>query len=359
MLDAQVAVGTASRTERSAHRFWYRLVETFFRRWPFYLAPVVLMGALGFSLSSSTVPTYMATGTLSASSNPLVTEQTVRGTALNNYESPASGTARVINEQLRTDAFVEAVAERAGVTGALESGIVTLDDMRASVWAAPNGDTLLKVNSQWSDPETSLRLADATISSYLDYVLQTVASDSSAAQEYYTEIMQDSLANADAAQVELDSYLSTLPPVADGDERPIEQQLKIQRLNNALDTAEAQVASAQDAIQTAEVTLKQAQSKAGEVLRVVDAPKLPTLPESTAMTKIMKIITFLVLGTLIAAGALVGATLLDQSVRSADDIVLATGHTVVATVPLIKKLRSPNRKPGSGKPKRSRAPAPA
>src|SRR4051812_34926348 len=98
----------------SGRRFAYRLTENFFRRWPLYLIPLILLIAFGMMKAKDTVPMYSTSGTLSVGSNPLLAGVTPAKSNDGFYwESAADTTARQINEQLSTDQFIDGVATEA------------------------------------------------------------------------------------------------------------------------------------------------------------------------------------------------------------------------------------------------------
>ena len=140
-----------------------RLVDQFFRRWIWYVIPVVLLSAVGVRAAGNVAEPYEASGTLSASANPLVETPEVRGTSIGAFEPPAAGITRLINEQLRSDAFVEIVADGAGLRAALQSGEITPDLIRRQVGASAEGENLLSVQASWSDPDRPNRLERSSV----------------------------------------------------------------------------------------------------------------------------------------------------------------------------------------------------
>ncbi|MEQ9163429.1 MAG: hypothetical protein RLN74_12005, partial [Ilumatobacter fluminis] len=157
----EAPAGEAHAPQSSA--FWWRLTDNLFRRLVWFLLPVLLLTGLGIYRAATTTDLYRSSGTLSASSNPLLPEQEVSGVSAQFLESPASANARIINERIRTDSFIVGVAERAGLGDALENGIVQIDVLRNNVWASADGDSILNVNATWDDGQTSFQLAVATI----------------------------------------------------------------------------------------------------------------------------------------------------------------------------------------------------
>src|SRR5690349_4301685 len=170
------------RPETRGHAFWWRLTDNLFRRLGWFILPVLVMSLIGFQQTRHTVNLYSANATLSASTNPLLPAPTIGGATPQWWETPAQATARIINEQMGTDAFVKAVAKTAGLGDAVDAGYLGLGVIRANVWAATKGDVTLSVNSQWVDAHTAYNLVGAVITEYQNYLTQTISSDSSAAE---------------------------------------------------------------------------------------------------------------------------------------------------------------------------------
>jgi uncharacterized protein involved in exopolysaccharide biosynthesis len=88
-----------------------RLLETFFRRWYFYLVPFVAIIGLGFSNVSSTPTEYASAGSITTSNASLLSELTEVGTGTPfTFETAASLTSRKISSLMGTDAFARKVA---------------------------------------------------------------------------------------------------------------------------------------------------------------------------------------------------------------------------------------------------------
>ena len=342
------------RIDRS-RAFWLRLTDRVFRHPLRFLLPIVLLAAVGVFQAQQSPETYLSEGVLSAASNPLVSDTEIRGTSLQAFESPAEGTSRIVNEQLRTAAFTISIIERAGLGEALELGLITLDTVRENVWTEPDGNSLLKVNARWADPRTSFQLVTATIDSYFEYLKETVASDGSEAEQYFTELRDEAQADLDAAQRELSTLIDGLPAIADGEDRPIEVEIQVDALTDRVTRAEEQLASAQENIDGARLAVFQSQSEAGRSLLVIDAPTQPTLPESTLRDTIKTMGMFIVLGFVLAAILLVVTTMLDQSVSTTADLASIDGLNLIAMVPPIgadhrRSRRSRSRPPNDAEP---------
>ena len=328
-----------------SRRFWLHLLDNLFRRWPLFVLPVVLMGVLGASVANGTVALYSSSATLDASENPLLGELDLRGTdTAGKRLTPAQATARFVEEQLRTDVYATSVAGASGLGPALEAGLISTGSIRRNVSAAPNGDSIMVIKATWADPLTAESLAQAAIDTYRAYIVETVANDSVAAVDFYTELQEQASEEVAAAQMTLEDYIDALPLLAEGVARPIEQELTIGRLNNALDRADAKVGAAETEIESARLQLAQARSEAGQSVRVIDPPSRPFAPGSRTSTMAGIMLAFGALGLLISGTALVLTTALDRSVRFAADMSAATGSALVATVPELKALRRRGKK---------------
>ncbi len=320
----------------AAPAFWWRLTDNFFRRIIWLFLPVALFTVLGLYQASRTLELYQSTGVLSASSNPLVPTPQIGNSAPQWYETPAGAASRTINEQLRTDAFIESVAERAGLGEAVASGLVSLEVIRSSLWSYADGTSLVFVNASWADPQTTYGLADATIVSYQEFLADTVASQSSTAEAFYREQLSEYQLQVDAAQGDLDAFIDEVPESDDGSPRSVAVELQFSRLTDALTSAEAKVAAAEGQIEAAQLAVTQSKSEAGRSLTVIDDPKVPTTPQSTLMTRAMTVLSFILLGVVIVLGALLVGTVLDQSVASTSDLLAIDGVAFVAAVPVLK-----------------------
>lgn len=348
---------TSEQRSSAAAAFWWRLTDNVFRRWFLFLLPVVVFAGLGVFQSTKTLEVYRSSGRLSVTSNPLVPDAVVSGAPAQFWETPGDVTSRTLNEQLRTDSFIEEIAERSGLTEAVTTGLLELEIIRANVWTSVNGGTLVSVNATWADPATSLALVEATIAGYQDYIAQAVASESREAVDFYTEQLVDLEADVTAADTALREFVATLPDLESGETLPFLQQTELDRLSTDLKTAEDKVTATEDEIDRAKLNVRTAQSDAGRSLTVVDAPTLPSAPESTIIDRIVTIISYTVLGLAVAVAALLVSTVLDQSVVSHRDLATISGVAFVATVPLVRTMRS---QAGGGKTsgRRSRRSAP-
>ena len=336
--DEFIVTSRSDGSQTSGRRFWYRMAESFFRRWPLYVLPLLLLIGVGVLQASRVTAQYRSVGVLNVASNPLLSDVSPLGsTGATGFETPSAATTRMINELLRTEVFVRSVAEHAGLKGALDSNLVTIEQIRARVGASSTGTRLLAVSASWTDATTAAQLVISTIDQYTDHVLQVEIKNSSEAETFYTNLANGySKALADA-QDALQKYVVANPTPKIG-ERPAEQTLAMQTMGGVITQAQTQLTNAENKIEEARLSTQQARSQTGDSLQLVDPPEVPTAPESVHRRQAMAVAVYLFLGVFIVVAMLFLSSLLDRAVRSADDVDVATGLAVVATVPSIAAL---------------------
>lgn len=323
--------GGDARSRKPASRaFWWKLTDNAFRRLPWLLLPVIVLGGIGFVQAGRTLDLYESNGVLSATSNPLIPETDVASTGQSYWETTAEATSRTINERLSTDAFMEEVAIGAGLEQDLETGVVELDIVRSSVWSYADGTSLVQIRASWDDPQIAFALADSTITTYQQFIADTVASDSSEAIDFYTTQLEDYQLEVQRAEDNLVEYVDGIPGTRDP---TLAESLQIERLTDAVRVAEDKVAATEDEIERARLTAAQARSEAGRALTVIDPPQVPTSPESTLLSKVLAVVSYVLLGAVVAIGILLVTTVLDHSVSTASDLMAVDGVDLVATVP--------------------------
>ncbi len=335
-MDGGIRDGATPSTNEFARRF----VNTLFRRWFVVLIPIALFGAIGIVAAGNIAPEFQSSASMSASENPLVAQPEIRGTTLNNFESPAAGTARLINEQLGTDSFVDDIAERSGLAEAIADGRLTRDRIRTRVRAGANGDNVMSVVATWGDSATATSLVESTVQAYLDDVAEIVATDSRDAIEFWQDQLEVAEGSVAAAELELDEYLATLPALLPGEDYSTAESLVIRRLDDSLARANDDVNDAVDGIRQAELTASQAETAAFQTIRIIDPASTPLEPEPSFMRKAIMVFMFLLIGLIAGLGAIALATAIDRSVSSAAQLArLAGTDTAVAVAHVNRRAK--------------------
>jgi len=316
-----------------------RLLETFFRR-PFVcLLPLLLLTAFGIWSVSDRTQVYTSRGVMSVSNSTLLANlaEVPTGAEVPWWETPAEMTSRTINELMGTDQFTERVAANAGLDDDLAKGTVELDDIRRWVGTAPSGNNLVSIWASTPEPELSTELAKATIDTFVDWAGEGDLAESEAAEDFFarqTAEYEDELAAARAA---LDAFVraNDLEGLQGADDVPLALQSEYSRLQSDVARAESRYTNALQRVEEARLAMEQAMSNVQQRLRVLDSPTVPERPITTPTRRdaVLTVGLFMVAGFLFSAGLVVMGTLLDRTLRSADDVRNRLGVEVLAVVP--------------------------
>jgi uncharacterized protein involved in exopolysaccharide biosynthesis len=302
-----------------------RLLETFFRRWYLFVVPVVILGVVGFLSISKTKSKFESAGTFNVEASTVLSN--ISGSGSNQsfgYDTPAGATSKQINSTLQTDQFVKDIAARAGLDKALSDGTITTQWIRSSLTAVPNGSNLVTVVALNEDAQVAQRLAQATIDSYVQSIIDSASSQSTAAVAFFGDQSKTFQTDVDNAQNALNDYVASHPSAANG-QRPEDQQAQISQLTNAVTQAQNNYNTAVSKGQDAQLSLQQTKADVGQQLRLIDAPTVPLVPQPKLKKMIMSFGTFLALGLVLTLGALVVATLLNHTILSPLDVTERLG----------------------------------
>jgi uncharacterized protein involved in exopolysaccharide biosynthesis len=328
-----------------------RLLESFFRRWWLYLVPVVLLAGLGFMSVSGSKSLFRAGGTINVQSQTLLGELSdIQNDQSFGFDTPAIATSKKINAQLQTDQFIGKVVTAAQLDDAVKSGQITYDQIRSSVGASDNGETFVNVVATSVSPVVAQRLAAATIDSFIQGIVDAEVGQSQAAEDFFSGLLVSYQADVDAARGKLDDYLKAHPAPLIG-ERPDEEGAQITRLNADVTTAEGRYNTAVSKSEDARLSTEQTKSDITQRLAVVDEPTLPEVAEPKLKKAVFTMATFLLLGLILSAGAVVLGTIMDHSLRFPADVKERLGVRVIGVVPEAKtKTKTKTKQKAAKKP---------
>jgi capsular polysaccharide biosynthesis protein len=320
-----------------------RLLESFFRRWWLYLVPVVLLAVVGFMSVSGTKKVFQASGTFNVENSTILSTLSGDNNQTNGFDTPAATTSKRINATLQTEQFIKDIATRAGIDGALANGTITPGWIRSSLSAAPNGSNLVRVVAANQDPAVAQRLAQATIDAFIQSIIDSASSQSTAAISFFDNLISTYETNVATAQAALDDYVRAHPAPAIGT-RPEDEQAEVTRLNAVLTQAQGNYNGALSKRQDAQLSTEQTKADVGERLRLIDAPQLPSAPQARLKSMVFGFATFLAVGVLLSIGAVVLATVLNHSLQTAADVKERLGVRLLAVVPDTSGRRPPKAK---------------
>jgi hypothetical protein len=316
--------------------FWWRLTDNVFRRLGWFLLPIVAMTMLGLFQASKTAQLFESTGTMSSSTNPLLPDPSIDGITSQFWESPAQATSRSLNERLGTENFMNSILQTAGLDDEFEAGLITLPLVRSRIWSTTKGDSIFDVHAVWDDPQTSYALAQATIEEFETFLENTASSTASAAEKYWNTRLERLEEQRAEAEANLTAFVDSLPPLEAGDELSPHDDLLLEQYRTAVSNVQEKISTAEERIDEAILLRTQRSSEASQSISIIDAPKVPTAPQSTVMKRIMVVMSFMMLGVVIALAALLVTTVLDHTVSSPADLLTIEGISLVATVPPVR-----------------------
>lgn len=322
-------------------RVLQRLLETFFRRWWLYLIPLVLFTGVGVYSAMGSGTGYRSVGVVDLSRDTLVQELTELRGEVYGYDSPATTTTRTLNSLLGTATFLGNVAERAGVLPDLESGLLDRTELRSWITTQADGDTLMQVAAITEDPDLSARVAEGVIESYVDYEVQGDIAESTAAEAFFDRQVETYQTELDAAQQELAEYAVANPSLVD--ERPLDQQVQVDLLQNRVDLAETKVAGAQQQRDDSRLATEQAELDARQQFRMVDVPAAPEAPEPRLRKSVIVVALFFVVGLIMSVVAVVLGSVVDRSFRSSDEVEHLLDIPVLTVVPAVRGVAASRR----------------
>ena len=123
------------------------------------------------------------------------------------------------------------------------------------------------------------------------------------------------------------------------EQRPLAEQVEIQQLTSAVTQAQSQYTTAQQKSEEARLATEQATTNASQRLRIIDQPKADPVPLSGLKKSVMTLVIFVFVGLLLSFAAVVLGTVLDRSLRTADDVEALLHLPVLAVVPDVRRSR--------------------
>jgi uncharacterized protein involved in exopolysaccharide biosynthesis len=324
---------TSSEPDGLTRRVMLNILEAFFRRPWLHLLPLILLCALGAASVLSMTPQYRSIGTLNATGESLLNDITeAANTPGLSFDPPAVVTARQINQLLTTDFFLTRVAEEAGLGTAIKDGTLLKAQIRDYTGASADGDNLVRISSTSRNAELSERLARATMTSYVDWVVESEVSESTGSADFLEVQVKETQADAQAAWDEVERYILA-NPAAETDEGGLAERLELQRKREFANRAEDRHEQALNARDAAELATAQARIVVQQRLQTVDEPEIPVAPQPRLRKAVLTMFLFGAVGAMLSLALVVMTATLDRSIRVPNDITAKFGLDVLAVVP--------------------------
>jgi len=326
-------VETSQQAEGLTHRVVLNMLEAFFRRPLLHLVPLVLLVGLGILTAFGAARDYEASGTLDATTDSLLAELTDRPD-INSFafETPGDVTARNINQLLGSRTFLLDIVEGAGLTTAVRDGLLTLDDIKGSISASAEGDNFVSITATTDDPARSKALADASLDSFKNWVIDGEVRRSETARDSLQREATSARAELETARQAEVTY-ATQNPVAKEEDRPLVQRIRLRGLEDDVDRANGAYDDALQSYRTAQAAVEQTRSVVDSQLSVIDEPELPEAAMPRLQKAVLTVALFCVLGVMLSLALVVLSSMLDRTIRVPDDITARYGLEVLAVVP--------------------------
>ena len=210
---------------------------------------------------------------------------------------------------------------------------MTVGQLRASLHASVIGDRLVRVSATTSGPELSRRLADQTVTAYIDHVAggrRGRGRDRPSRARWRSWRRRGR--KRDRANEDVKAFLAAHPDAASADASPVDlQDLKLKELE--FEQAVQRYAEAKAAQDKADLEAGTASDVARQRLVLLVPAVAAAGPDPVVKTMVLSVAVFVVLGILLSFASVVGASMLDHTIRVPADIEDRFGLDVVAVLP--------------------------
>jgi uncharacterized protein involved in exopolysaccharide biosynthesis len=328
----RVNADTSAEPEGLTRRVVLNVLEAFFRRPWLHLLPLILMLVLGGATAFNQKQTYTSTGTLTAESSTLLGNLTQSNNQGFGYDTPATATARDVNEMLRTNEFLNTVAGQLNANASDNEKALLRQVIASSVSASPDGQQLVRIGATTERPDLSFRLADATMNSYIDTIVANDVRQSDSAVSFFEGQVATAKADRDAALAKLNDFL-VQNNVSGAADTPLSLQLEADNLRTEFTRLDNIYTTKIDSLDQAKLASSTAKTEVQQRLRITDAPQEPNAPEPRLRKAVMTVVIFGVLGLLLSLASVIVAATLDRTIRVPGDITAKFDLDVLAVVP--------------------------
>lgn len=318
--------------------FLLRLLESYFRHRWLYLVPFLLMLTVGIVAALLADTKYQTKGVVFVEDETVLASLTDISNDGFRWVSPASATSSQVNELMGTNAFIRAVIQQTDLEQYMDDGprVVerTITEVRRSMYTRDIGNNHVEIVVAHDDPFITYQLANAAVESFVQWQINADVSQSVAAEGFFDEQIQAYEIEVIEARAQLETFYASNPSPVRG-ERPALEELEIQRLLSELTLAENRYNSALEKAEEAGLVATITENNVRQAFFVVDAPELPTEPETSIVDIAVSFMIFVVIGLVISGAMVLAGALLDRSMRFPIDVWHRLNLDVLATVPAI------------------------
>ena len=302
-----------------------RVIDSFFRHWYLYLLPIIISAVASGFFAYTQEPAYTSSGTLYVQGESLVASlNDLPGTTANLYVTPADVYVTQAGSLLHTEAFLRSVVKGTPLepdmnVGSEKVGQV-INDINKNLRVEKVNDNLVAFSATAKSPTIAKQLASQIAESYVLWKLNSQRQDSIAAQDFFGSLIEPRQQELDDARKALETYLSNNPAPPRGADRPALQTLQIEQLQTKIKTAEDRVNELRSKDDSAKLAQVQAERNLRQTYLILDAPQEPLTPTNGVTKRIQSNILFLLVGIALSILGVLGAALIDPSLRFPIDV---------------------------------------
>jgi uncharacterized protein involved in exopolysaccharide biosynthesis len=324
-----------------ARLFILRLFDSYFRHRWLNLLPLVIMLGMAGAYFQLIEPQYVSRGRLYIQKSSLLPSLTqIRDDGFS-WTSPTQIAVNEFNELVLTEAFVRSVIQKTDLEANMSSGPEavqkTIDDFRTQLSVQAVGDSIIEITVKNNDPKLAQQLAAAVIESYSLWKLNGDRQESAVAQAFFAGVIPGYQEDLQKVRSELETFLKQHPVQLRG-ERPAEEQVEIDRLQTAVEAASKRVQDALEKEESARLSQTQAESSVRQDYLLIDAPLVPSKPETSLKERVTGPLIFAIIGIMLTVGSVIGGALLDRSFRFPLDVQANLNLPVLAIVPDVSRV---------------------
>jgi len=343
-------------------------LETLFRHKAVFLVPLIIIPFIIVLVTFYAERQYVVRASIWVEGTRILpTDESTGRLTLNEFG------ARMINDRLRTRAFLEQVRDRSGMTdavlagewpqltdlqrwldsnpllrrvgtifrvapprtveGAMAKALITVG---RSLRASPVGNNLIVIRYGGSSPALGQRLIEETLSIHQEERLATRLREAEAGVEYLTRQLRAQEERLTVSREELTRFEEEFPPPPLGMQRPSEEFKELQRLQQGQALDEARYLAALDRLEDLRLRSDASLSTTDLRFRVVDPPVAGSGGSRVPPRKLGVMgMTGLTLGIILGTVAIVLITWRDGTVRTRADVESAFGTLAIIDVPLL------------------------
>jgi uncharacterized protein involved in exopolysaccharide biosynthesis len=194
----------------------------------------------------------------------------------------------------------------------------------------------VKITTLAPDAQVARDIAQATIDAFRAWKFDREATQARASEQFFVTELNARQQELQVAQDDLSEYLVN-NPAPTGRDRPVEEELEINRLNDAVENAREDYDLLSTQVRESRLRVREAEVDLEQRYLLVDTPSVPKSSTSGLKAAIITICLAFIIGAIISGFALLVSSLLDQRVRSEEDIETVPGLEVVAVVRKMNK----------------------